>query len=207
MNILQTQDTASIVWAEPIFSGSPETSCPICLDDPIVDPQHFICGHVCCDSCLQILIKDKEQAIDCFACRAEITFYKSLETGLIHKPSYQELELTNIHHGSPESQELVDPHMEIDIEEWDLTTVVSHRGHGGSARYLVLWTTGELTWERAENFSQGGILALEEYRRGLQAASRRRQRARRRDSNTFSPLILEDLIDTEESSSSDIANA
>lgn len=172
--------TPPLISDQPIFIGSPESSCPICVDDPMIDPQQLLCGHVCCLECFEKLFEMQEVQVECFACRQRISIATSLDTGLIRLASEMRRNILLPTEGN------LDAGSQSEDREWPIDCILDHRGQGVSTRYLVLWTTGESSWEPARNFVPGGLAALRSYRRGLRRRNMRRLRQRRRASSSLS---------------------
>ena len=119
---------------------SDQENCPICLSK-INNGVILDCGHSFCSLCLDRWLMTGSR--QCPFCRGSIildAFY----------PGPEVIDLT------VESDE--------DQDEFEVERILDHTGYGRSIRYLVLWATGETTWEPRANLTDCEDVILE-YRR------------------------------------------
>lgn len=140
----------------------PFDNCSICLET-VKDPSSPPCGHLFCHLCLY---RHLETTKSCPLCRKEA--YEIQRHAAMGLPPEN---ITN----PQNSQEAAGSFLVSDI--------IDHRGRGQTARYLVLWDTGETTWEPLAHLS-GSMKALKAYRKRKNAINTQKWRDRKRSSSS-----------------------
>lgn len=140
----------------------PFETCSICLET-VSDPGSPPCGHLFCYQCIY---KHLESEHFCPLCRQDA--YE------IHRHAAFGLPPDNIT-GPQNSQEAVGL--------FDVVDIIDHRGRGQTTRYLVLWDSGETTWEPIAHLVRCQR-ALRAYRKRKNANNTQKWRERRRSSGS-----------------------
>lgn len=135
----------------------PFDQCAICLET-ITEPILPECGHFFCRDCFFKIKETKEQ---CPLCRRSLDKYeRHAAFGAIPDQIDQ-----------PQSTQEADGY-------YDIIDIVGQRGRGKTIRYLVLWDTGETTWEPIDHL-QKSQRVLKAYQRRNRAFNTRKWRAKK----------------------------